>query len=166
LGCGGLLWRIAREYSPSLYTDVLLGPSITATLCGRAEMNKDSGYFTDKVVDEEIKMLLGFTSNNNGFWSLLEWHERSSRYNSEHLPTRAGSWSRLPAFGWVEKVVFGQGDFGRQISANTSLKFSPIQQLKAHTHTTAHAVACCSHLSLRWPDLWDRWQASDLIHVV
>jgi hypothetical protein len=30
LGCGGLLWRIAREYSSSLYTDALLGPSTSA----------------------------------------------------------------------------------------------------------------------------------------
>jgi hypothetical protein len=163
LGCGGLLWRITREYSPDLYTDALLGPSITAMLCGRAEMNEDSTYYTDKVMDEEVKMLLGFTSNSNSFWPLPEWYEHSSRYN--------GEWTAANEAWFVQqaaRIRMGREGClrsGRFWQTNIRKYSFEVLSNPATEGTTAHAVACCSHLSLQWTDIWDHWQTFNLIHI-
>jgi hypothetical protein len=157
---GGLLWRIVREYAPKLYTEALLEPSSTAALYGRAEMDSSGAYCTDKAVDNEIKMLLGFTSNNNSFWPLPEWYESSSRYNGEWTAANE-AWFKEQA-ARIRMGLEGSLRSGRFWQTTIHKYSHEVGSNPATKGTIAHAATCCTHLVQQWPDLWALWQKFDL----
>jgi hypothetical protein len=135
---GGLIWRIVRQYRPEVLTNAFTGLA--------------SANDTDPTADD-INMLIGMTTNQNSFWPLPAWYEKSGRYNGEWTSANEAWFTKH-----VEEIKHARTSCLRSgrswqngIRIHTPVKMSD----PTVSGTMAHAEACCSHLVRNWPELWD-----------
>jgi hypothetical protein len=145
LKCGGLIWRIVRQYRPEIYTRAFVVPNSS---------------HDEIITPGEIQTLVGVTSNNNSFWPYPEWYENSSRYN--------GEWSAANEAWFISHAR------NIQYAREGSLRGGRAWQRTIHVHTAAHgsnpavsgtmahAQACCSQLVGQWPELWEGFDITRL----
>jgi hypothetical protein len=152
---GGILWRIVRQYAPHVYTNALMGPSPDAHIHGRRQLSGDGTRYTDRITPDEIKVLLGATSNSNTFWPYPEWYEKSSRYNGEWTAANEEWFVRQAAA--IEYAQQGALRGGRAWQHTVRVYKPEVGSDPSTCGTVAHAEACCSHLVREWPDLWEQF---------
>lgn len=143
---GGLIWRIVRHYDPpELYTTALTRPS----------------PLDAPVMQDEIRTLLGVTTNENSFWPYPHWYEQSSRYNGEWTAANEAWFQRH--LQTIECARTGGLRAGRAWQTTIHIHTAAEVADPKISGTMAHAQACCARLVREWPELWDRFNFTRLV---
>ena len=159
LTCGGLLWRIVKHYAPGLYPAALQGPSsATDSPHQHLDVDPDGNYYTDLITPEEIKTLLGVTTNSNSFWPYPMWYEGSNWYNGEW--TEANEAWFIKHANNIKYSRDGCLRSGR--NWQTSIQTHTLAEASGNPGTIPHARACCTAVVQNWPDLWAAFDISRL----
>jgi hypothetical protein len=161
---GGLLSRIVQEYSPMVYLEALRGPSAAAIDQGRLDPDEDGTHFCDLITPGEIKMLLGVTTNQNSLWPYPEQYEQSSKYNGEWTEANEVWFKRqADAIYYARKGCLRSGKaWQNAIQPYTTDEYCS----ETTSGTAAHARACCTHLTRKWPGLWNGFSFTSFVQSV
>lgn len=148
--CGGLVWRLARYHAPWVYATTLVSPPHVPSSSSGLGVTTVNSF--DPISPNEIKMLIGLTTNNNTFWPYPDIFENSSRYIGEWTDANE-AWFKAHT-NTIESCWEGclcnrsKWRCGEHVYSAAQLDNPDIPG------TNAHAKVLCTDLVHQYPQMW------------